>query len=134
MMTLVCVSVGGMVVAPGLTVPLILIAIPALLRSGAQGVSEQSRGRRWGTHDKIAAFYQSAAIVFLMLVGSVIAFFAACFSGCWAGVVVNIVSSAIRAPQYGDLDWTYICGFGLGGIAAVGMFGYLMWKYWPRPK
>jgi hypothetical protein len=89
--TLVCVCLGLISIAPGLIVPLLVIVVPALIRTLSASQLWTHRGAQMTIVDKLAefftseAFFTSLAIVVLIGVAGIIAFFAACLVG--VGVV-----------------------------------------------
>ena len=133
-LTLACVGMGGIVAAPGLAIPLLVIAVPALARTWATGRREMQRGRSWNAADKAAAMALSMGLMLLISAAGCIAFCVACFAGCWGAVALNEVSGRIARQNEFFPSWVFAFAIGLGVLTAAALVIYLMWRNWPRQE
>ena len=126
--TLLCVCLGLASIAPGLIVPLLVIVVPALIRS----VSASQRRTRGGAPltiaDKFAAFFASLGIVVLIGVAGIIAFLAACLVGLGVFTVTPVGNQA-RNEMGVALLFSVI-----GGIAAIVLMVWLFIRTWPGKR
>jgi hypothetical protein len=77
-MTLAAVALGALMVAPGLGTTVIVIAVPALVRSVIAGRRRLEGGETPTIATKIFDFVASAAIIWAISVAATIAFFVTC--------------------------------------------------------
>jgi hypothetical protein len=126
--TLACVGMGGIVAAPGVTIPLLVISVPALARTWATGRREMERGRSWGTTEKIAALAVSMGLMLLISAAGCIAFCVACFAGCWGAMLFNSGTNSLPGEN------AFVMAIGFGVATGIGLMIYLMWKNWPSRK
>jgi hypothetical protein len=122
--TLICVCLGVVSIAPGLIVPLLAIVVPALFRT----ISATKRaGRDVTLADRVATFLTSIGVVFLAWIGGLVAFAAACFTA--VGIALGAGGMA------GDAGITLAIVLSIAGVLfAVGVIVTLLVKTWPKQK
>jgi multisubunit Na+/H+ antiporter MnhB subunit len=118
-MTFICVGLGALVAAPGLAVPMIVIGVPALVRTAAVGRIDRSQRREWTWKERFSAFAISAVIMVLIAALSGVAFFTACLFG--------LAASHSRGAYFAVGS-----GLALGAFAAVACMGFFIWFTWPK--
>lgn len=123
MMTLICVSLGAIVTAPGLGIPFVVLVIPAFVRTTFATRRTTSASGRWTRGERIAKFTGSLSLMLLIGVAGVIAFQVACWSSCWGVAVAG-----------GGENAAFLTGLWVGGGAGVLAIGWLLWKTWPKQK
>jgi hypothetical protein len=121
-LTLVCVCLGLISIAPGLIVLLLVIVVPALIRTFSASDQWTRRGAQMTTVEKFAAFFTSLGIVLLIWVAGIIALFTAFFIICVAG-------AGGGAPAGGLISFVAI-----GIIGALVLMGWLFVITWPGKK
>ncbi|HZN35907.1 MAG TPA: hypothetical protein VFB80_18890 [Pirellulaceae bacterium] len=129
--TLSAVCLGALVAAPGLGVLLLVVAVPALVRTCLTGSSFKQKSGKLTAADKVLAFVASAAITWAALMAAAMAFFTACTISVLGACAVGSAggSSAIDQSLQTVLLWIAIIFCAATSIAAfVGMF----WVTWPR--
>jgi hypothetical protein len=130
--TLAAVCLGALVTVPGLGVLLLIIAVPALVRTCLTGISAKKQGGKLTTADKVMAFLASAAITWAAFAAAGMAFFAACSLSLLTGVAVGEVADHnLNEAATNFLIWSAVAFCGVVSVAAfVGIF----WLTWPaRP-
>lgn len=120
--TLVAVCLGTLRLAPGVGVLLLIVAVPALVRTCVVGVKEKRGGHSLSIGEKLIAFLASSAIVVLVGVAGFIAFQIACWGSC----------AAVAGIQQKEGENAMLIGIGIGCIAGLGTIIWLIWKTWPR--
>jgi hypothetical protein len=119
LVAVISVCLGVLREVPGLGVLLILLMVPALIRTLAGAARRQSRGSPMSWNEKLAVFLSSLGIVFVVGFASLIAFVATCLP---AGVVMIGTGSEF--------------GFYLAvivGLAAAGFVFYRLGRaLWPQ--
>jgi hypothetical protein len=115
--TVACLCLGLWHHAPGLTILLLIIALPALVRTAAASRRMTDGSRRVRLVDMVISFALSFALVILVFVAGVVAFCVACFAAL-AGFGTDRIQPVI---------WTAVAG----GLLA---FIVLMVATWPRRK
>jgi hypothetical protein len=118
--TLAAVCLGVIGLAPGLGVPLLVVAVLALVRTLAVS-RRQADAHGLTTGEKIAAFVGSAGIVILILIASGIAFLTACWVSCFGASVVST----------GD-QVAVMVGLVVGVAAALVLTVVLFRATWPK--
>jgi hypothetical protein len=120
--TVLCICLGLISVAPGLIVPLVVIVAPALVRTA---VASRLSGGPVSVGDKIATFSASLGIIVLIWIAGLVAFFTACTLIVLGGAAMSFKDNAIGFLLL------------LGVCAALGAFAFMIWllyKSWPRNK
>ena len=122
--TLSAVCLGALVAAPGLGVLLLVIAVPALVRTCLSGMQAKKQGGKLTATDKVMAFLASVAITWAALVAAGMAFFTACTASLATGIAIGNVAGNSIDPALGNvLLWSAVALCGAVSIAAfVGMF------------
>ena len=126
-MTLVAVLSGLCAIAPGLGIPLAILAVPAWIRAARVMRLKQSRpdaNSPMGT--KIEAFMASLGFALLVCLAAGAAGFAAC-----TGIVLV---GAAGSQGYDALAIAFPIGIVVGSILALYIFVMLSMKFWPRRK
>jgi hypothetical protein len=112
---------GLMTVAPGLGILLLVLMVPALVRTQAVMRRDDERSGRSATFgEKVGAFVVSLALMALIGIGAVIAFLAACFFSC----------TALYSGGMGDSSEFLILAIPIG-VAVLVVVG-LIYRSWPR--
>jgi hypothetical protein len=125
--TLVCVCLGVMSIAPGLLVPLLAIVVPALFRTISTTKRMSRAGEQVTVADRLAAFSTSMGVVFLAWIGGLVAFCAACFTAL--GVALGAEGMA------GDAGISLAIVIAIAGVLfAVGVIVAVLVKTWPGRK
>jgi hypothetical protein len=130
--TLSAVCLGALVAMPGLGVLLLVIAVPALVRTCLTGIRSKQSGGKLTATDKVMAFLASAAITWAALAAAGMAFFTACTVSLFTGAAIGEVAGNSFDSRTGELLlWSAVAFCGLVSLAAfIGMF----WVTWPaRP-
>ncbi len=120
--TLACICLGLASIAPGLIVPLLVVAVPALVRTFAKSARSAARGERSTVADKIGAFFTSVFLMWMIMAAGSVAFFGACAVGLG-------VATATRQP-----DTAIIVALAAAGIFSLAVMIALFVKTWPRAK
>ncbi|REK12044.1 MAG: hypothetical protein DWQ37_13605 [Planctomycetota bacterium] len=121
-MTLICISLGLVAAAPGLIVPLVIIVIPALIRSVA---ASRAAGGQISVGGRIANFVVSLGIVVAIWMAGLVALFAAFMLICFGAI----------SSQGGRGTEQAIVVFAVVGLIGAGVT--MIWLYyvtWPRRK
>jgi hypothetical protein len=120
--TLLCICLGLISIAPGLIVPLVVIVAPALVRTA---VASRLAGGPVSVGDKIATFSASLGIIVLIWIAGLVAFGTACTLIVLGGATMSFNDNAI-----GVLLLLGICA----ALAAFAFMSWLLYKSWPRNK
>lgn len=130
--TLSAVCLGALVAVPGLGVLLLVIAVPALVRTCLTGIRSKKLGGKLTATDKVMAFLASAAITWAALIAAGMAFFTACTASLLTGAAIsNVAGNSLDSAAGNFLLWTAVAICGAASIAAfVGMF----WLTWPARR
>lgn len=130
--TLSAVCLGALVAAPGLGVLLLIVAIPALVRTCLTGMTAKQQHAKLTAKDKVLAFLASAAITWAALAAAGMAFFAACTVSLLTGAAVGqAAGNSIDSTLGNVLIWTAVAFCGTVSVAA---FAGMFWLTWPaRP-
>lgn len=115
--TVICLCLGLWRSAPGLAIPLLIIAVPALARASAVSRRVAAGGKRASIGDFLIAFATSVALVIVTIVAGIVAFCIACVAAL-SGLGTQRVESIIGAAV-------------LGGLATMTV---LIIATWPRRK
>ena len=121
LVTLISVCLGAIVAAPGLGIPLAILAVPAFVRASASIGREESSGRRLDVLERISVFVGSLGVVLLICLAGFAAFFAACLVTC--PIALGARSDAL-----------IFLSIGIAGVLAVGVISWLLYKTWPRMR
>jgi hypothetical protein len=127
-MTLICVCLGLVSIAPGLIVPLVVVVVPALVRTMSASKSWTRRGKQMTIGDKFGAFFTSLGIVILIVVAGNIAFLAACLAG------VGVITIAPIGNRMDSAMWIVIVFSAIGAIGALILMVWLFRKTLPGKK
>lgn len=133
--TLSAVCLGALVAAPGLGVLLLVIAVPALVRTCVSGIRSKQQGEKLTATDKIMAFLASAAIAWAALAAAGMAFFSACTASLFAGAAIGqVAGNTLDSSLTEWLIWVAVAICGAASLAAfIGMF-YVNWPRRSAPK
>lgn len=119
-MTLVCISAGLVAAAPGLIIPLVVIVIPALIRSFA---ASRAAGGQLSVGGRIANFIVSLGIVVAIWTAGLVALLVAFVLICFGAISAQGSNSTTQALMI------------LAVIAIIGAVCTMLWLYyvtWPR--
>jgi hypothetical protein len=120
--TVICLCLGLFRVAPGLVVPLMVISVPALVRTRRAAHLASMAGKPLSPGARIGTFLTSIFILVLVIVAACVALCMACF-----GVILSGIG-----PQK---DASLIQFLLIGGSVVVGFF--VIWIFratWPKAK
>jgi hypothetical protein len=116
---LVAISLGVLREAPGLGILLIVLMVPALVRTLAGAARRQAKGSAMTLAEKLITFFVSLVIVVFIGLAASIAFLCTCFT---AGLVTM--------NMMGDVGLIVAA---LAGLAAAGYVLYLLGRrLWPQ--
>lgn len=118
---LIAVCLGMTVEAPGLGVVLVLISIPATIRTAVADRRRRRQGRPMTWREYLVVLAASAGVVTAIGVGSVIAFMATCLP-------VGFLS--VGALGGGGIILAFVVGLGTAGFVAF----HLIRRLWPRKE
>jgi hypothetical protein len=119
----VAVVFGLMTVAPGLGILVLVLMVPALVRTQALTRRDDERAGRQSTiGEKVGAFVVSLALMALIAIAAGVAFLAACFFSC----------TALDSGGMGASSEFLIMVIPIG-VAALVVVG-LIYRSWPRRK
>jgi hypothetical protein len=121
-MTLVAVAMGALMVAPGLGTFLIVLAVPALVRTVIAGRRRWEKGETPTISIKILDFLASAAIIWVISIAATIAFGVVCTA---TGLVSFALLNMNENPGF-------IIAIGAGLATAAIVATWLLWI--TRPK
>jgi hypothetical protein len=125
--TLVCICLGLWSLAPGLIIPLLVIVVPAFIRTLAS-TSQATRGsNRLSAAEKTSAFFTSLGIVILIFIAGGIAFGTAC------AMVIGVVESTNFGNSGTEIGWLVLLAI-VGLIATLAFMVWLLVKTWPKRK
>jgi hypothetical protein len=117
----VCGAIGFAV--PGLGVVLAMVFIPAVVRAAAViDRKAQVAGARNSGEQLTVAVFASAGVTFVVWLASTIAFTIVCFP-------LGLFSFDLNSGGGAGM----IFAFGLGGLAGLAVFVWLMRRFWPPP-
>jgi hypothetical protein len=134
--TLICVCLGVATVAPGMIVPLLVIAIPAMVRAISATSQMKREGQEVTFSDRLSAFASSFAVVAaawfagaMVWVAGLVALGIALFAVCVTAMGGN------RAPQVDNSLMVIGAVLGVGGvIAGFVLFVVMLIRTWPTRK
>ena len=118
--TLISVCLGVATVAPGLSVPLVIVVTVALIRTFAATARRKGVGEPPDILQKVGSFAASIGIVLLIGVSAVIAFNIACWSLCGLGMAAGGSAEIVGLS------------IGSGVLAAILCAVWLLRKTWPK--
>ena len=123
--TLIAVLLGLFRLHPGLAIVLIIISVPALVRTVSVARREKRRGQRVTAGGKVGHFFLSLVLMYAVWTAASFAFFVAAIGTCFAAIAVNNASEEAAM------------GVGIGGLivsAVIGLFvgGLILWATWPK--
>jgi len=123
LVTLACVLLGISAAAPGLGIPLAVMALPALIRTFASARVKGKDIASVSAPQAIGAFVLSLGVVFLVVIAASIAFLAACFVTC--------VGLAATSKLSSGSNYVMIFAFGVPGLFALYVAIRLLIRTWP---
>jgi hypothetical protein len=115
--TVVCICLGLIAIAPGLIIPLLVVVVPALIRST---VALRVSGRPVSTVDKVTNFVTSVGIILGILAAGFVALCVAFVAICFGAIAQQIE---------GD---TFVGLMILAAIVALGLMVVMFYITWPR--
>lgn len=125
--TVICISLAVGVLLPGLGVILGLVFVPAVIRASVAIKRKQEAGRlKDRDSELVAAFFASAGITFVVWLASAVAFTIVCFP-------LGLVAIGVNNGRNSMATVVEFCAFGLGGLAGLIVFFWLMKRRWPQP-
>ena len=122
LITLAAVFCGLTAAAPGLGIPLAVLITPALIRTFAASNVSRSQGIEPTAEAKIATFFASIGLMFLIMIAG----FAVFFIGCCAAF------SSGAHPPGNIFNDPSMAVFVLTGIAVIVVMVWLFIRAWPR--
>ena len=126
LITYVAVLCGVFTIAPGWALVLVLLTLPAFIRTAFVARRERGRGRPMDMAEKTLVFLATTGFVIGLVIAMAIAFYATCWGGLFAGMFGHeIVTSQ---SGFGSLGTGLIVGVISGIIAALGVMA-LMIRY-----
>ncbi|HEX8203750.1 MAG TPA: hypothetical protein VF590_24955 [Isosphaeraceae bacterium] len=114
---------------PGLGIPLLLILVPAHLRTVVAVARRKADERPMSVEDTVGAFVASMGLMVVVGVAAGIAFGTTCFAGFWAGAGLR---SLWPQRPFDGLGWGIFTGVTLGGLAALFVIVVLLRRFWDR--
>jgi hypothetical protein len=127
LITLIAVCLGMIVAMPGLGVLVIIVAVPALVRTLIVGRHRKIAAAPLNLGEKVAAFLASTGIVMGILLAGLSAFAVACVGTCFAALGIAQASGS-RASE----NWIFQVALGAAILVAVAVVGWLFWITRPR--
>jgi hypothetical protein len=118
--TVICICLGLIAIAPGLIVPLVIIVVPALVRTA---VANRVSGRPTSVGDKVAAFSASLGIIVLIWLAGLVAFCTAC--------TLIVLGGATLSFNDNIVGMLILLGIG-SALGAFALMIWLLYKSWPR--
>jgi hypothetical protein len=116
------ISIGLALEAPGILVILLIVALPALIRTALIA----GRGQSGGPLGGVGTFLSSLGIMVMVGLASVGAFFTTCFVVCLGGLGVTELG---RGRNY---DWIWVASIGAGLVPGLLVAGLLLRRLWTR--
>jgi hypothetical protein len=130
--TLVAVCLGVSLTAPGLGIPLSIIAVPALVRTLIAGHYERSAGGKLSLGEKVLTFLASTGIMVAVAAAGGAAFFGTCTAALFGGLAINEVTKV--DPFFGSADvWIGLLIL-LSSIVGLATAGWIFWLTRPRRR
>ena len=130
--TLSAVCLGALVAAPGLGVLLLVIAVPALVRTCVSGIRSKQHGEKLTAVDKVMAFLASAAMAWAALMAAGMVLFVV---GTVSLFAICALDDAVRNTTYGPLGewiiWVFVAICSAASLTAFAAMFYITWP--PRP-
>ncbi|MEX2114532.1 MAG: hypothetical protein WD845_15160 [Pirellulales bacterium] len=126
--TLICVCLGVLTIAPGLVVPLVAVVVPALFRTVSATKRMARQGQEVTIADRVATFSTSLGVVFLTWIAGLVAFAAAC---------ATAVGVALSTDDGGGGNAGIAIAIGIsiaGALGALLLMIMLLVKSWPKRK
>lgn len=129
--TLAAVCLGALVTVPGLGILVLVVAIPALVRTCVTGAAMKREGHTFTTTDKIMSFLASAAVAWAALAAAGVAIVATCTATLFAGLAIGEVAGG--GAQGGAEFTNFIVGGGIVLCCATGLAAFLGMFWITRP-
>jgi hypothetical protein len=114
---------------PGLGILMLLILVPAHLRTVVAVARRKADGRPMTREETVGAFVASMGLMVVIGVAAGIAFGTTCFVGFWGGYGLR---SLWPQPGYDGLTWGLLAGAALGTVAALFVVILLLRRLWDR--
>ena len=122
-LTLVAVALGALFVMPGVGTLLIVMSVPALVRTFVAGRRRRESGQPPTVGAKILDFFVSVAVIWMVAIAAQIAFVAACTA-----------TGLPAAGLFGLKDSAIYIGLGAGLAAAAFVATWLLWLTRPKSR
>jgi hypothetical protein len=119
----ILVSAGLMVEAPGILVVLLVLAVPALIRTAVQSAGQDERS---ASTSALARFFSSLGLLVIVGLASFAAFFATCFAVCLGGLALNDLN------RNNSQEWIFTASIGAGIVPGLFVAGLLFKHFWSR--
>jgi hypothetical protein len=129
--TLISVFLGVTVAAPGLGILLFIFSVPALVRASAAQKRAEASSRPANAFDRVGMFLSSLGVLALIALAGIAAFLAACWVSCAAAVGLS-GRDKYGFPTGGEAF--LFAAWIAGGVLAIGLVAWLLWKTWPRKR
>lgn len=127
--TLIAVCIGTALAAPGLGFLLIVVVVPAVIRTMVARARNQTAVHHPTTGEKLVTFLVSFGISAAVLAAGVAAF--AVVAAATLALCVNVVG---EDPTRSTLGWTFMVVFYASPVFGVGLTAWLFWLTRPRRK
>jgi hypothetical protein len=131
--TLVAVCLGLSLSAPGLGIPLAIIAGPALVRTLIAGHRERAAGHKLSMGEKVLTFLASTGIMVAVVAAGCAAFFATCTGVIFGGMALHEATGR-RLFGTGPGDVWVLALILLSSAVGLGTAGWIFWLTRPRRK
>jgi hypothetical protein len=127
--TLVAVCLGTTLAAPGLGFLLIVVAVPAVIRTIVARVRVGTADHRPTTGEKIVGFLASFGITAAVMTAGF-----ATFAVVAATTVALCVGVIGEDPTQSPLGWSFMIMFYASPFLGLALTAWLFWRTWPRRK
>ena len=125
--TLAAVCLGMTAAAPGMGILIMVIAVPALIRTVMAGHQERQAGRPMSAGHKFLTFLASTGIVLAVVGAGCSAFLAACMA---SGLAAIAASNTGGARANGEMLVFSVLGF--SSLVGIGAASWIFWLTRPR--
>jgi hypothetical protein len=130
--TLIAVCLGLSLSAPGLGIPLAMVAVPALVRTLIAGHQERAVGGKLSLAEKVLTFLASTGIMIAVLAAGGAAFFATCSVALFGGLAIGEATNV--QPIFRSAE-TWIWGLILlSSVVGLATAGWIFWITRPRRR
>jgi hypothetical protein len=129
--TLISVCLGMIVAAPGIGLLVVIVAVPALVRTLVVGRYRKEAASPLNLGEKVMAFLASTGIIIGIMLAGLIAYWVACIGTCFAVLGVAQTATEQSSAEF----WAVSVSIVTGAIVAIAVVGWLIWQSLPRrPK